>query len=357
MRDDTRLWNVLMEERDRADDGESSLAVLALFGLGVGASVFVTLPYYALAPGQVIEVGDFIFTDAETFRPKGDLFFLTVASREVTPFEWLEAQLDPQVRLLDRDVVRPEGVTREQRRRRSLDQQARSAADAIFVALTTVGYEAELSASGVLVTAVVEDSPADGALELDDVIVALDGTPVELPGDLSTLLAERAPGDEIVLTVQRLDQSGGADTIAEVPLVLGTNPDDDSRGFIGIGLDAFELVADFGFTVEIDSQNIGGPSAGMMYTLGIIDAFTEEDLTRGHRIAGTGTIRRDRSVGAIGGVAQKVYAARAAGAEYVIVPQANFEDAAAASDDQIGIIPVQTLDDALTFLASLDPVG
>ncbi len=330
---------------------------LLVAGLAVGASFLLTLPYYAFTPGQVVEVGDFIVTDAETFRPDGDLMFLTVASRQVTPFEWVEAQLDGEIDLVDRERVRPRGVSVEERRRRGLDQQAESEANAIFVALTTIGREAELSGSGALVTQIVEDSAADGNLMVDDVIVAIDGQPVGLPGDLIGVLEQKAPGDSIRLTVQRLDQEGGPDLMVDVDLVLGTHPDDDERAFVGVGLDAYELVADFGIDIDIDSQNIGGPSAGLMYTLGIIDAFTADDLTKGHRVAGTGTIRRDRTVGAIGGVRQKVFAARAAGAEYVLVPEANFEDALTAGSEDIVIVSVTTLDDALGFLDSLEPVA
>jgi PDZ domain-containing protein len=105
--------------------------------------------------------------------------------------------------------------------------------------------------------------------------------------------------------------------------------------------------------VDIDSQNIGGPSAGMMFTLQIMDQLTEEPLTKGYRIAGTGTIDRDGVVGAIGGVHQKVYGAIAAGARAVLVPAANYDDAVAAAGDQIEVVRVETIDDALVFLESL----
>jgi PDZ domain-containing protein len=93
-----------------------------------------------------------------------------------------------------------------------------------------------------------------------------------------------------------------------------------------------------------------------MYTLAIMDLLTEEDLTKGHRIAGTGTIRFDETIGAIGGVRQKVFAARSIGAEYVLVPQDNYPDALTAAGDEVEIIPVVTLQDALDFLDSLEPV-
>ena len=103
----------------------------------------------------------------------------------------------------------------------------------------------------------------------------------------------------------------------------------------------------------IDNQNIGGPSAGMMFTLEIIDSLTEEDITHGRRIAGTGTIDADGNVGAIGGMKQKTYGAIDAGAEYLLVPAGNYDEAVAAAGDDISVVRVETLDDAMTFLNSL----
>jgi PDZ domain-containing protein len=112
----------------------------------------------------------------------------------------------------------------------------------------------------------------------------------------------------------------------------------------------------FPVDVEIDSQNIGGPSAGMMFTLEIIDALTDEDLTHGRRIAGTGTINEDGEVGPIGGMKQKTFGAIDAGAEYLLVPAANYEEAADAAGDDIVVVRIETIEDALTFLDSLGAV-
>ncbi len=330
--------------------------VLLLVGMGVTASAMVTLPYYAFAPGQVIEVTDFVTAaGVETYPAKGDLYFLTVTVREVTGPEWLEAVLDGEVDLRDREVVRPPGVSREQRRRRGLDQQEEAKQRAVFVALSRLGYEPQISGSGALVSSVLADTPAEGALRVDDVITAIDGQPVGLAGDLAAALADRRPGEDVRLTVLRLGDDG--DETVDVPITLGRHPDDPDRGFVGVTLATYEFEAAFPVDVAIDSQNIGGPSSGMMYALGIMNLLTEEDLAGGHRIAGTGTVQRDGTVGAIGGVRQKVYAARHVGAEYVLVPTANYEDALTATGGEIEVVAVDTIDDALDFLASLDPVS
>jgi PDZ domain-containing protein len=125
---------------------------------------------------------------------------------------------------------------------------------------------------------------------------------------------------------------------------------------IGVVFDTINLEMDLPIDVDVDSRNIGGPSAGMMYTIALLDLLTEEDLTGGHRIAGTGTIRFDETVGAIGGVRQKVFAARAIGAEIVFVPADNLDVALTAADGDIVVVPIATLQEALDYLRALAPI-
>jgi PDZ domain-containing protein len=122
---------------------------------------------------------------------------------------------------------------------------------------------------------------------------------------------------------------------------------------MGVLLDNNEPIIEFPVEVNIDSQNIGGPSAGMMFTLQIIDQLTPEQLTQGERIAGTGTISIDGSVGPIGGISQKVFGAIDAGAIAVLVPGGNYDEALAAADGKIVVVRVDTIDDALAYLETL----
>ena len=126
---------------------------------------------------------------------------------------------------------------------------------------------------------------------------------------------------------------------------------------VGVVFDTVNLSLDLPVDVQVDSQNIGGPSAGLTYALTVIDLLTADDLTKGHVIAATGTIRFDGTVGAIGGVRQKVYAARAIGAEIVFVPTNNYDDALTAAGDEIEIVSVATLQDALDRLDELSPAS
>jgi PDZ domain-containing protein len=123
---------------------------------------------------------------------------------------------------------------------------------------------------------------------------------------------------------------------------------------IGILLGNNEPITEFPVEVVIDSQNIGGPSAGLMFTLQIMDQLTEDEITKGHRIAGTGTIRRDGTVGAIGGIRQKVYGAIGSGATAVLTPASNYEDALEAAGDKIVVVRVETVDDVLAYFKTLE---
>ena len=291
-----------------------------------------------------------------TDRP-GELFFLTVSLKVANPYDWLGAKLDRRVDLVPIVNVRPPGVTEEQLRRENLARMEQAKRDATFVALTRLGYEVTLVGTGALVIDTVEGSGADGVLLPGDVIVEVDGRPIEFRDDVVELLEDRRIGDEVRLVVERTPPGGGEPERTAVTIVLGPHVDDPSRPMIGVLLDNNEPIVEFPVEVEIDSRNIGGPSAGMMFALQIMNELGPEDLAKGHRIAGTGTIDREGNVGAIGGVRQKVYAAIDAGAEAVLVPEANYEDALVAAGDDVELVEVSTIDDALAFLDGLEPVG
>ncbi|MDH3471911.1 MAG: PDZ domain-containing protein, partial [Acidimicrobiia bacterium] len=327
--------------------------------LSVGALAFLIYPlntgYVAFLPGTVEDVADYVVIDsasAEVYEPFGDLYFLTVLSDEVNVFEYIEAVFDDEVDLLDRDHVRPPDISREEYTRLNLASMEESVQAATFVALTRLGYEPTFDGGGALVTATVDDSPAQDVFESGvDIIVAVDGQEVRLAEDAVELVGAHGPGETIVLTVERED--GSTD---DVEIILIPNPDDATKGLVGVFLATAELDIDFPVDVAIETGNIGGPSAGMMYALGIFNYLTPDDITKGHRVAGTGEIHFDGEVGAIGGVRQKIFAAKAAGAEYVLVPTNNYEDAQEAADGDIEIVAVATVDDALDFLETLDPV-
>jgi PDZ domain-containing protein len=319
-------------------------AALALWPLKV--------PYYAISPGPVEEVADLVSVDdVPVYTTNGDLLLLTVGLREVNVFEYLEAQLDPRVDLVGRDVIRPRGVTQEQATRTNLEDMDQSIDAAVYVALTRLGYQVGFTGEGVSVVEVAEGTPAEGVLQVGDVITQVEGRAVLTADDAGVVIRTFQIGDTINLSGTR----GGEPLSVDITLV--PHPDLEGAPMVGVVLKTVNLDLELPIDLEIDSRNIGGPSAGMMYAITVLDLLTPEDLAKGHRIAGTGTIATDETVGAIGGVRQKVFAARSVGAEYIIVPTDNYPDALTAAGDGIEIVAVATLQDALDFLGSLEPVA
>jgi PDZ domain-containing protein len=335
--------------------------VLAGFFLLIGITIAlawpIKVPYYTLSPGPIYDTSDFVAVEDGNTDADGELFFLTVSLKEANIFEYLAAKITPAVDLAERRAIRPAGVSSEDLKRENLAHMDQSKIDAAFVALTTLGYEPTYTGTGALVIETVPGSAAEGELRGDDVIVAIDGTAVEFRSDVIDLLADRELGDTVVVDVER-SAAGDDPEIVEITIVLGPHTDDPTKPMIGILLDNNDPIIEFPVEVDIDSQNIGGPSAGQMFALQIINQLTDDDITHGRRIAGTGTIGRDGTVGPIGGVRQKVHAAIDAGATVILVPAGNYDDAIDAAGNEIVVVKVVTIDDSLDYLASLsDPEG
>lgn len=327
--------------------------LLVVAGIVIGVLLTVTVPYYAVSPGPVYDTSDFVTVEGGNMSDTGQLFFLTVSLKEANVFEWAAAQLDERVDLTKVAAYRPPDVSEEQLRRESLASMNQSKQDAIYVALTKLGYEVTLIGTGALVIDTVPDSAADGVLQANDIITEMDGQTIAFRSDVLNILAPKSVGDPVSVTVERPDGETDEFEIDNFELVLGPHTDDPTMPMMGVLLDNNKPIVEFPVNVHIDSLNVGGPSAGLMFTLQIMDQLTPEPLTHGMRIAGTGTIHLDETVGPIGGIHQKVFGAIEAGAVAVLVPAGNYEEAAAAAGDRITIVRVETVDDALDFLKTL----
>ncbi len=315
------------------------ITVLLLAGLSVAASA-VVVPYFAYNPGPVYEIDNFVTTDAGDLN--GEFYMLTIVQHEASALEGLLAMFDPTVDLYERAVINPDDLTPEERRLRNLQLQASSQEAAQLVALSYLGYE--FTGDGVLVVAVLDDVPASGVLLVGDIIKAVDGVPVFAATDVSPLIGQNAIGDEVVLSVLRGEES------LDLTVELTSQESEPDRPIVGFSASTFMPRAVDAPEFDIDSRNVGGPSAGLMYTLGLIDLLSDDDLLRGRNIAGTGTIRTDLSVGSIGGIRQKVVAAEAAGAEAMFVPEANWDAAQTVDANGMELVRVASLQDALDYL-------
>ncbi|MDQ2651337.1 MAG: PDZ domain-containing protein, partial [Actinomycetota bacterium] len=227
---------------------------------------------------------------------------------------------------------------------------ATSQAVATAVAARHLGYEVTVRSTGTIVRAIQDGTPAAEVLELDDVIVAVDGQPIDRAGRISELLAVGGVGAEHAITVER---PAGTDQRVELRARTEGAEDDPARAILGFTPEERVTGFDLPFTVNIATGDVGGPSAGLAFTLAVLDVLTPGELTGGKAIAVTGTMSLDGTVGPVGGGRQKAITVRNAGYEAFLVPSAEFEEVEQAVGDDLEVIAVDTLDEALDALASL----
>lgn len=323
-----------------------SSAVLAAALIGAAS---VEIPYYVIEPGSARATEALIMIDgSEQFPSTGEIYYLTVGIQQTTPLEAARGWIDP-----DTDVVPESFVLGDQTEEQNNEQNALAMVSskdvAASVALAHLGYLLAPTGTGATITEITPGSAAELAeLEPGDTIVAVDGVAVRLNPELAADLGARRPGDGVTLTVEDLDGAARA-----VPITLGPRPDDPAIAFLGVATGTRGFDAGLPFPVDIDSGQVGGPSAGLAFTLGILDLLTPGELTGGAQVAVTGTINPDATVGPVGGVAQKAAAAAAAGATVMLVPSAEYE---AALDHAHGM-RIEAIDDLAQALAVLDDLG
>jgi PDZ domain-containing protein len=343
--------------RRRRNRGWLALAVSVVILLGLS---FWPSPYVIQQPGPVFntlgsvtikdkEVPLVTVKDAKTYETSGSLDMLTVqavGNREKRP-SWFEVALAwfaPSKAIVPVESVFPEGVTTEEREAENAALMVDSQQDAVAAALTELDYEfpAQLA-----VGQVADGAPADGKLKVDDEILAVNDVAVSDLVSLRKAIAENGTQSAAVFEVAR----AGVPTTVSITPVDATAADGESTSIIGV---ATKVLYDFPVDVTIQLDNVGGPSAGMMFALGIIDKMTPGALNGGEQVAGTGTIDAEGVVGPIGGIRQKLYGAVDAGAEYFLAPEANCNEVVGHVPDGIRVLSVATLDDAL---AALDAVA
>ncbi len=339
-----------------------ALATVAAILIGLGALIvffgdaeWVGVDDYVLAPGSATDTASAVRIEgAESFPPEGEIDFTTVSiRRDVTIWDWLRARSSDSS-----ELVPPEQIdgdrSRDETRQITQFQMDQSQDTASLVALQYLGYELVPQVEGAFVVTLVPDSPAADALRLGDLVVAVDGEPIDESSDLAETISDRSPGDEVVLSVQRHPDGLGGDSDGaieeELPIVLAAHPEIEGAGFLGVQIET-PVTVDAPFDVVIDVGRVRGPSAGLAFSLAVLDVATPGELTGGNRIATTGTIDRFGNVGQVGGVTQKVAAAIREGVTVFLVPPPEYAEAVAAAGDDIDIGCVQTFDDAVLELA------
>jgi Lon-like protease len=329
----------------------------------VVTSMVVRVPYYAFSPGNLYDTSELVTVTGPSAEadPDGQLMLTTisVSQNRLTAWGAFIGWLDPSISVYEE--VRVVGdQDRATVRQANLQRMTSSQDVATFVALEELGYDVVLTGTGAFIAAVQPGSAADGALEPGDTVVAIDGQPVEVASDLVDVIAAAAPGDTVEMTVE----SPTSDERTPVEVELGANPDDPEAPLLGVQVQTRDgaFIPPDGIDVEFTDRGIGGPSAGLVFTLTIIDDLSPGDLTGGATFAVTGEMSPDGAVGPIGGIEQKVVTVRRAGVDVFIIPSglpAHEMDAARRqAGGEVELIEVSTLDEALEVLESLggDPV-
>jgi Lon-like protease len=331
---------------------------------------------YALTPASADPVNDrIVFGDlpagVERFEPDHSFVFVTVTAPTQSALSWFAGRDDPAVSFLTRED-KYGARTPSQRREFNLQMMRTAEQEAQYVALTKLGYDVNITAGDVIVQDVLckvpsddggdctEWFPSDEQIDPADRIIEADGVKLESVDDLSAVLADKKPGDEIDLLIDR-----PGDGEKTVTVELSASPDDPGRTIIGfVPFDTRAI--DLPFEVDINTGDIGGPSAGLAFTLALIDELSPGALTGNQNVAVTGTIDLNGDVGAIGGLAQKVSAVHQRGVQVFLVPASQSELTTPegrqrledAGRGEVTIIPVATLDEALAALEDLggDPL-
>jgi len=320
------------------------LTVAAIIG-----SFFIPVPYLLFAPGSARSVSDRItIGDGKGFDDSGEVLFLTVSEQEATVATAVWAWVDDTVDSVPIEDVRT-GTAEEDR----VENQARmdeSKFVATSLALSKVGYEVKETGTGAFVDRLLDGFPAKELIRQGEVITAVDGAAVAVSSDLRSALAGRPVGTEVELTLREPDG-----TVRTQQVMLGMNPEDTSRGFLGLVSQTADRDLLLPFPIEFETGRVTGPSAGLAFTLGLVDRLTDGDLTSGRVTAVTGTIDAAGNVGPIGGIAQKAVAALDAQATLMLYPAAtSAEDVVRVRGivgDRIELHAVATLDEALAVLA------
>ncbi|MFV0133743.1 PDZ domain-containing protein [Streptomyces sp. HMX87] len=340
----------------------STLMLIALLCAGV----FIPVPYSEMSPGPTVNtLGDhdgepvLQISGRKTYETSGHLNMTTVrvtsADYRMNLVEAVYGWLAHDNKVVPHDTLYPNGKTEEESTQENAEEFSQSQESAKVAALKELDIPVK---TWVVVSTVVKDSPSEGKLHAGDVIKAVDGTAVRKPTDVAELVTKHEPGENVVFTIVPAEEQAAAEKERRTPtatekVTITTTASDDAgekRAIVGIAAGTDHT---FPFTIDIQLADVGGPSAGLMFALGIYDKLTPGSLTGGSFVAGTGTIDDAGKVGPIGGIEMKTVGARDKGAEYFLTPAENCEAAVKDVPDGLTLVKVGTIDDALDALADI----
>ena len=312
--------------------------IIVIFPFG-----FVKTEYYFMSPGPPYQ-WNIEIENAQTYEYEGNLYQLTVRRDEANYFVYAWARLNSQIDLYPREVILPDGVTPQELSEISIQNMMTSENVAIAVALDSLDYEIESEGDGVLVVGLLDDSPVKDKLIKNDLIISINNELVRSASEFISMLRTYEIGDIVNIGLIRNEQE------LTIKTKLIEHVEYENEPMVGFLASTPNQQFIFPFEVDIQTGNVGGPSAGMMMALNVYNLLTEDDITNGKKVAGTGTIEIDGSIGPVGGVKQKVIAAKRANAGLILVPTANYEEASVFADDNTQIVAVDSFDNALNVI-------
>ncbi|MBT2654251.1 PDZ domain-containing protein [Bacillus sp. ISL-18] len=328
-----------------------TIILLALILIG---GMYYSLPFYVSKPGMAKELEPIITVD-DGYKEEGSFMLTTVRMGRANIYSYLEAKMRKYEEIYPLNMILTDKETEDEYNARQLHMMAGSKLNAIEVAYRKAGLPVKYKYKGIYVVQVVPGMPAEGKLQAGDRIFKVDGNSFPSSEKFIEYVSKKQAGDKITLTYLRNKKTN------TVSVSLQKFKEDPTKIGIGISLvDDKSIIVDP--KVKVRTDEIGGPSAGLMFSLEIYNQLTSEDLTRGYQIAGTGTIDEQGNVGPIGGIEQKIVAADKAGAEIFIAPNekgsktSNYRDALKTARDiktKMKIVPVDTFDEAVQYLEKL----
>ncbi|KAB8138638.1 PDZ domain-containing protein [Gracilibacillus oryzae] len=320
----------------------------------VGLFFTYQLPYYIYKPGSADPLNPIVAVE-NGYESEGEMHLVTIQGGQATPFYYLLAKIRDYHQIVPIEDVYYDGISEEEYLQMNLMAMENSQEASTVVAYEAAQADIEIQYAGVYVVSVVDDMPAEGVLRPGDRITKIDGKAIAEANDLIDYVQTKEAGDQIHLSIIR-DEEPIAEQITLVPL-------QQLNGMPGIGI---KLVTDRKVSenpeITFSSGEIGGPSAGLMFALEIYDQLTEEDITKGYQIAGTGEVDYEGNVGRIGGIDKKVIAADKADNKIFFAPNeggredSNYHVAKQVAEDinsDMEIVPVDTFYDALEHLQAL----
>ena len=314
----------------------------------VSSLSLIKTDYYFMSPGPPYQ-WEINYGEIKNYDFEGNLFQLTVRRDEANVLIYAWSLINDSYDLYPREVILPDGVTPKELSEISIQNMRTSENVAIAVALKNVGYEINSKGDGVSVVGLLDDSPVKEKLKKGDLLNSINNKEISSTTEFISTLRTYSIGETV--TIGLLREVNGELKQMFVETTLIEHVEYKGEPMVGFLATTVNERFDFPFEIDIKTGNVGGPSAGLMMALNVYNNLIPEDITNSMIIAGTGTIEIDGSVGPVGGIKQKVIAAKRAGAELIIVPVPNFDEAKLLETDKTKIIAVQSFTEALQVIS------